>query len=92
MADNRVEELLGEILKWQRLQAIHVFETRESELLTDKKKRKAYELTDGTKTARQIAKEVGATKDTISHWWKEWYRKGILVKEGKKYCKIVSLN
>lgn len=50
----------------------------ESILDTDDKK-KAFEATDGEKTVREIAEEVGISKDTVSTWWREWRKVSIVM-------------
>ena len=64
----------------------------EEELNTDKK-RQVYELTDGTRSRREIANIVGVSDDTIQGWWDRWVSKGLLRKDprvGRPY-KIFSL-
>ena len=52
----------------------------EKELDTNEK-RQVYELTDGTRSRREIAKITGISDDTIQGWWDRWVSKGLLRKD-----------
>jgi transposase-like protein len=52
-------------------------------LTTDEEKR-AYELTDGERSRRDIARKIGVSNSTIQSWWNKWYNLGILEPSGKR--------
>lgn len=84
-------DLLREILKWQKIQGKAAVRSLISNLLDSKEKRKVYELSDGTLTVSQISKRADVATGTISNWWNRWLAEGILWQEGKKYIKVISL-
>lgn len=63
------------------------------EELDTNEKRRVYELTDGIRSRREIARLTGVSDDTIQGWWDKWISKGFLrkdIKTGRPY-KIFSL-
>lgn len=74
--------LLRELIVWTKVQSA----PRVKELLQQmsSQERLAYELSDGTKTQVEIAKQVGVTQATISNWWKKWAALG-LTSESETY-------
>lgn len=97
MVSKENEEILIEILKWQKLQGIRTLRDIIPSILDDVKKIKAYEMTDGKTPTKEIAKSLGVSKDTVIVWWREWFSQGIVNKVpqrggGHPLCeKIVSL-
>lgn len=85
------DELLEEILKWQKIQAKAAVRPLIFSLLDSKEKREVYELTDGTLTVNQISERAGVATGTVSNWWNNWLSEGILYQEGNRYIKIVSI-
>lgn len=85
------DELLKEILKWQRVQGIVAFKAQVKSLLDSKEKRKVFEMSDGTLTAKQISEKAKVSTGTISNWWNKWLAEGILNREGNKYVRVVSI-
>jgi transposase len=47
-------------------------------VLNSREKLLAYEATDGRKTVREIADEVGVKKSSVSTWWREWAGMGMV--------------
>lgn len=84
-------EVLQEILKWQKLQGIKILHELVPILLDDDEKKKIYEMTDGTKTIKDIQKHIKVSSGKVSMLWNSWYTNGILDKDGNKYKKIISL-
>jgi len=78
-------EKLNEISKWTKFQGLDKFkQTLLTSLKTDNEKA-AYELSDGVKTTREIAKEIGInSKSTIIAYWQKWIKIGI-VEESDKF-------
>lgn len=91
MNSNKANGILKDILKWQKLQGMKILRELIPQLLNDEKKKIVYEMTDGSTPRRQIEKAAKVAGGTISNWWNIWYSYGILIKEGKKYKKIIPL-
>lgn len=85
-------QIQKEILKWTKLNAIENVQRLAEQKLPTEQDKKIFDLTDGIKTVREIAKITGVNKDAVSRKWKEWFKAGLLEKEGKKgYKKIFDL-
>lgn len=54
----------------------------------DSKFKTIYELT-GVKSIKEISKKVNISTGAISNLWARWENLGILIKEGKRYRKVV---
>jgi len=91
MNKREANEILEDILKWQRLQGIKILRELVPILLNDEKKKIVYEMTDGKNSQSEISKKVGIATGSVSNWWNLWYSNGILIKDGVKYLKIMSL-
>jgi hypothetical protein len=49
------------------------------------KQLRAYELTDGNNSTRQIGKVIGVDQKTVSTWWRTWEKEHKIVhKAGKR--------
>jgi DNA-binding MarR family transcriptional regulator len=62
-------------------------------LNTDDKKR-VFEVTNGENSVRDIQTETGVHKDTVSSWWNDWQKEGIVQESEKRRgrrCKVLSL-
>lgn len=71
-------EVLKEILKWTRFSGIKQVKATLEEVLDSDQKRLAYQLSDRTRTTREVAAlATGGGKTTIENWWKYWYRLGL---------------
>jgi biotin operon repressor len=77
------EELLAEIMRWQRAAVLpEVRKTIESALTAKtadatKKLRTAYEMCDGTRPGSEIAAALGVSNQSISNWTRRWRELGI---------------
>ena len=93
---NLIASIMEEQLKWTKLagraQLRSIFENN---LKTDDERR-VYELSDGERSTRDIAKLTNVNKDKISLLWRIWYKIGIMEKskryEGKRMKKFFSLS
>jgi len=73
---DRMIEILQEMLKWTRVTSIpHVKKLLLDTLPSDKEKI-AYHFSDG-RDSRDVAKIAGVHFTTIARWWKIWTRVGI---------------
>lgn len=84
-------DLLKEILKWQKIQGLSTFKSLIPILLDSKEKRRVYEMSDGTLSVKQISEKAKVATGTISNWWNKWLAEGILYRKGNRYINIVSL-
>ncbi len=57
--------------------------------LSDVKKKKLYDLTGKSLTGRQISEKISMSIASISRTWCHWEEVGLLIKDGKKYRKIL---
>lgn len=78
------EELLAQLvavaeeqLRWQRAAGLPEVRKTVDQTLTTTQLRKAFELCDGVKSSADIAKEVGASKQSLSGWTRRWRDLGI---------------
>ncbi len=78
---HRIEKLLIALLKKQLSNII------ENEL-SDPKIKILYNMT-GKYTAREIVKKTDLSLGAISKIWKKWENLGLIIKDGKKYKKII---
>lgn len=85
--------VLEEILAWTRAMAIPgVRKTLEATLLSANE-RQVYELSNGERTTREIAVEVGVGHNTVARWWRKWRALGICVEATQGRAKhLVRLN
>lgn len=88
---NETNELLRQILKWQKLQGYQTLRLLLPKLLDTDKKRQVFDLTDGKTGVSEISKQVGVALGTISNWWQSWHTLGVLEKSGRQYIKPLSL-
>jgi len=84
-------DLLKEILKWQKIQGLSTFKSLIPILLDSKEKRRVYEMSDGTLNVKQISEKAKVATGTISNWWNKWLAEGILYCKGNRYISITSL-
>ena len=81
---DKVIELLEEILRWTRLQGVQNAKAVLSGALEDDDKLKlAYHLSDG-RPSTEIANACNVSSMTITNWWKRWFTLGI-AQPSKKY-------
>lgn len=78
MDDERIVDLLKEILKWTRFQGM----LRVKDVLLDTLKKDeekiAYESSDGRRGSREVAKLAGVSHQTVVNYWKKWATLGIV--------------
>lgn len=66
-----------EMTNWLRLLGIKQLVTVLESDVNDDKRKQAYQISDGKRTTRDIAKLIGVTPTTISDWWKKWILLGL---------------
>lgn len=81
--DNRIVELLQEMLRWTRFQGMLRAKDILEDTLLKGQERLIYHLSDG-KSSREIGRILGVGKNTVLGLWKRWNTIGIVepVREG----------
>lgn len=79
MNNNETKELPKEILKWQKVIGSEYLKrkVRDERLFTEEKHIVAYDLSDGTKSSRDIGRIAGLSHVAIQNLWKQWIEAGI---------------
>lgn len=80
---DRMIELLEEMLKWMKVTSIPEVKKLLLDILPSDKEKIAYHYSDG-RDSRAIAKLAGAHFATVATWWKRWTRAGIAESIGAK--------
>jgi len=78
----RLEQLVAALLRIALSESL-------VQIQADKRLKRLYDLT-GVRDVRTIAKKTGYSLGTISHTWQSWEDRGLIVKEGKFYRKLVT--
>ncbi len=90
----RVIQLLEEVLKWTKVTSIPGVRLTLEEVLASNEERTAYQNSTG-KTSREVGALVGVGHTTISRWWKRWYRTGLgemqSVRGGNRFIRSFNL-
>lgn len=73
------EELreLRQQTRWLRFMALQTLPAILADVLRDARERRAYELSDGSRTTRQVASLTASSPATISRWWSKWRALGL---------------
>lgn len=92
--EDRMIELLEEMVKWMRVTSIPRVKSLLSEILRSPEERIAYQSSDG-KPSKEVAKLAGVSFGTITKWWRIWVKAGIAeavsARGGKRARRIFSL-
>jgi hypothetical protein len=75
--------VLEEILAWTRAMAIPGVRATLEAALPTASERRVYELSDGERTTREIATQVGVGHNTVARWWRKWRALGVCVEAGQ---------
>lgn len=73
----RLEELLEELVAWTRFANRETLVRLWATVLVDHRHLFAYELSDGTRSQKQIAEQSGLSQPTMSGLAQKWRRLGI---------------
>lgn len=68
---------LREQTKWLRLAGFQLLRSELSHLLRTDKQRAVYELSDGQRTVRDVAKLAGVGVGSVSRLWSVWIAAGV---------------
>jgi len=92
---DRIELRLTEICVWMRFQSREPLRELLQEIIRSDRDRLVFELTDGLRSATEIAKAAKVSQPRISQIWNSWKPLGIIVEvpgTKGKYKHICSLN
>jgi hypothetical protein len=82
MSDERVAELLDELVAWTRFSNRDALIKTWQKVLAETKHMIAYELTDGTKSQKEVGDQSGLSQPTVSGLWQRWRRMGLVREVG----------
>ena len=92
--DEKIIELLEEILKWIKFIGWQNVKSVLSEALNDDISKLVYHYSDG-RSSREIAKKVSISHQTVTNYWKKWAKMGIVepisARRAPRYKKLFSL-
>ena len=94
MDNKKIVELPEEILLWTKYD---YKETKRKllELLNTDEKKIAYQLSDGERSSREIAKVVSVSHMAIQQWWSKWFELDLIEQAEKhgrgRYKRLISL-
>ena len=80
---DKMVQLLEEILIWTRLQGVQNAKAVLDEALSDDKLKLAYHLSDG-RSSTEVGNACDVTGMTITNWWRKWFTIGI-AQPSKRY-------
>lgn len=95
--EDRMIELLEELVKWTRVTSIPSVKKLLLEILTSPEEKIAYQSSNGKRTSREVSRQANASHKTVAKWWRNWIKTGIAesisVKGGgRRARKIFSLD
>lgn len=73
-----IESKISELLKWTKFAGMQELRTILTQALQDDAAALAYELSDGDRGTREIAKLAGISHNTVAVYWKKWSKLGIV--------------
>ena len=95
MDDERIVDLLKEILKWTRFQGMISVKGVLLDTLKKDEEKVAYESSEG-RGSKEVAKLAGISHQTVVNYWKKWATLGIVeplkVRGGLRYRRSFSLS
>jgi hypothetical protein len=77
VGDDAILEELREQSKWLRLLGLQALRPLLVDVLSVDKHKIAYEVSDGTRSVREVGKLSGMSPTTVSTLWREWMAVGI---------------
>ena len=94
--ENRMVELLEELVKWTKVTSIPNVKKLLLEILSSPEEKIAYQSSDGKKTREEVAKQADVGHTTVGRWWKKWIKAGIAkpvsVQRGTRAERVFSLD
>ena len=95
LLDEKLLSCLEEVRFWLRILGREKLMEQLNTVLKRDRDRRIYQLTDGTRSSTEIAKEVGVSQPTIVNIWAKWRRVGLMrsVPDVKGRCAhVISLD
>ena|SRR2546430_15544705 len=83
LAETDVKEmltLLRELVKWSKFESIPKLRIVLEQNLPGSKEKMIYELSDGERSTRDIARMVGVSHQTVANYWEKWSKLRIMDK------------
>jgi CRP-like cAMP-binding protein len=77
-SSNEILQELQRQTRWLRFLGLQQLRPILLELLRDPRERRAFELSDGSRSTREVGEIVGVSGATISRWWTKWAAVGIV--------------
>ena len=91
----RIDFKLDQLLKWTKMAGIQQLRSILSQTLNDDTAALVFELSDGKRGTRDIAKAAGLKSNaTVVNYWKKWRKLGIIEESSAypgRYVRICSL-
>lgn len=78
-----VAEILEELLAWTRFAHTEGLRGLLRTELSERASFIAFQLSDGSRSQREVAEAAGVSQPTISRWWARWSRQGIMRQVGE---------
>lgn len=79
VSNEQIVSLLQELINMYKLVNKPIIVQRLEEELADPKQKLIYELSNGERSAREIAESVGkVSHTTVTNYWKQWAKKGLM--------------
>jgi len=75
--EDKMIELLEELVKWTRVTSIPNVKKLLLEILTSPEEKIAYQESSGKTSSREVAKQANVSQFTVGKWWKKWIKAGI---------------
>lgn len=95
VSQQRVVEILEELLKWMRFSSLPGVRKTLLDLLPTDEHKIAYQNSDG-KGSEEVAKLAGVGASSIQRWWKQWIKARIAepssVRGGERAKRVFSLD
>ncbi len=84
--DNKMVELMSEFLRiYKFVNHSSIVDALRKELYDETgNKAKVYELSDGTRSTRDIQELTGVSRTTVTVYWKQWALSGIVIPAERK--------
>jgi len=80
-----IESKLDQLLKWTRFAGMQQLRTIISQNLTTDAEMLVFELSDGERTTREVARFAGVgSNSTVAGYWKKWSKLGIIEPSQKR--------
>jgi len=94
--EDRMIELLEELVKWTKVTSIPRVKELLLGVLKSPKEMIAYQASDGETSGREVGDRANVNQTTVTNWWKAWIKAGIAesisVQRGERAKRVFSLD